>query len=406
MAIPVERRMKRWQEQRWILDTVIRTVGIEWDQPRIAYTAGPCGPEANVDFNMVRQRVTKFSDMPREFAAAARRRQAVAEQYEKDGRFVAARESYFIAALLWGSAQWAIFENTPQNLEYNANKVACYQRYIAYAPNKIERIEIPFGGKSLPGYLHLPRGWSGERLPCVLAIDGMDGFKEMMNSMYGDKILERGMACLSIDGPGQGECCTRGIHVTATNFKDAGRAALGWLRERPEIDPNRITTSGVSFGSFWATQVAMVDEGLLGCAVVYVCHEPGGHTIFNMASPTFKLRFMYMSGYENEDEFDKFAQGFVLDGGDVKCPWLCLAGEDDELSPIEYTDRLFEQIKTPKRLYVYQGEKHAFGGPAAGLGPNWMTTIAEWLRDRSDGKPMSSDRIYVDVAGRQHVTPV
>jgi len=406
MAIPVERRMKRWQEQRWILDTVIRTVGIEWDQPRIAYTAGPCGPEANVDFNMVRQRVTKFSDMPREFASAARRRQAVAEQYEKDGRFVAARESYFIAALLWGSAQWAIFENTPQNLEYNANKVACYQRYIAYAPNKIERIEIPFGGKSLPGYLHLPRGWSGERLPCVLAIDGMDGFKEMMNSMYGDKILERGMACLSIDGPGQGECCTRGIHVTATNFKDAGRAALGWLRERPEIDPNRITTSGVSFGSFWATQVAMVDEGLLGCAVVYVCHEPGGHTIFNMASPTFKLRFMYMSGYENEDEFDKFAQGFVLDGGDVKCPWLCLAGEDDELSPIEYTDRLFEQIKTPKRLYVYQGEKHAFGGPAAGLGPNWMTTIAEWLRDRSDGKPMSSDRIYVDVAGRQHVTPV
>ena len=43
MAAPVERRMKRWQEQRWILDNIIRTVGIEWDQPRIAYTAGPCG---------------------------------------------------------------------------------------------------------------------------------------------------------------------------------------------------------------------------------------------------------------------------------------------------------------------------------------------------------------------------
>ena len=32
MATPVERRMKRWQEQRWILDSIIRTVGIEWDQ--------------------------------------------------------------------------------------------------------------------------------------------------------------------------------------------------------------------------------------------------------------------------------------------------------------------------------------------------------------------------------------
>ena len=123
MAIPAERRMKRWQEQRWILDNIIRTVGIEWDQPRIAYTAGPCGPEANFDFNLVRQRVTKLADMPREYAAAARRREAVAERYEKDGRLVAARESYFIASLLWGSAQWSIFENSPENLDDNAHKV-------------------------------------------------------------------------------------------------------------------------------------------------------------------------------------------------------------------------------------------------------------------------------------------
>ncbi len=405
MAVPVERRMKRWQEQRWILDNIIRTVGIEWDQPRIAYTAGPCGPEANFDFNLVRQRVTKLADMPREFAAAARRRESVAEQYEKDGRLVAARESYFIASLLWGSAQWTIFENSPQNLEYNERKVHCFKKYSAHAPNKIEPVEIPFGKASLPGYLHLPRGWNGERLPCVLTIDGMDGFKEIMHAMHGDKILERGMASLAIDGPGQGECCTRGIHVTATNFKDAGRAALDWLRRRPEIDPDRLLVYGISFGSFWGTQVAMVDEGLLGCAVAYVCHEPGGHTIFNMASPTFKLRFMYMAGIEDEEEFDRFAAEMTLDGREVKCPYLVLAGEDDELSPIECTYQLFDQIRTPKKLVVYQGERHAIGGPAGGLGPNWLTLIAEWLRDRADGKPMSSEKVYVDVTGRQHVTP-
>ena len=405
MAAPVERRMKRWQEQRWILDSIIRTVGIEWDQPRIAYTAGPCGPEANFDFNLVRQRVAKLTDMPREFAAAARRRESVAEQYEKDGRYVAARESYFIASLLWGSAQWSIFENSPQNLDYNERKVHCYKRYIAHAPSKIERVEIPFGKSSLPGYLHLPRGSHGERLPCVLTIDGMDGFKEIMHAMYGDKILERGMASLAIDGPGQGECCTRGIHVTATNFKDAGRAALDWLRRRPEIDPDRLLVYGISFGSFWGTQVAMVDGGLSGCAVAYVCHEPGGHTIFNMASPTFKLRFMYMAGIEDEEEFDGFAAGMTLDGREVKCPYLVIAGEDDELSPIEHTYQLFDQVQTPKKLVLYQGERHAIGGPAGGFGPNWLTLVAEWLRDRADGKPMSSEKVYVDVTGRQHVTP-
>ena len=76
----------------------------------------------------------------------------------------------------------------------------------------------------------------------------------------------------------------------------------------------------------------------------------------------------------------------------------------DELSPIEHTYQLFDQIKTPKQLVVYQGERHAIGGPAGGLGPNWLTLIADWLRNRADQKPMSSEKVYVDVTGRQNVT--
>ena len=110
MTIPVERRTKRWQEQRWILDNIIQSVGVEWDQARIGYTLGPCGPEAAYDFNVVRQRVKKFADIAPQFAAAARRREQVAQGYEREGRVVAARESYFIAALLWASAQWPLFD--------------------------------------------------------------------------------------------------------------------------------------------------------------------------------------------------------------------------------------------------------------------------------------------------------
>ena len=28
----VENRTKRWREQRWLLDSIIKTVGPEWDQ--------------------------------------------------------------------------------------------------------------------------------------------------------------------------------------------------------------------------------------------------------------------------------------------------------------------------------------------------------------------------------------
>lgn len=405
LSAKIERRMKRWQEQRWILDNIIKMVGVEWDQNRIGYTLGPCGPEATFDFIGVRTRVQKFSDISREFGRAAARREALAGRFEEEGRTVAARESFFIASLLYGSAQWPIFENSPENIAFNNKKVECYLKYAQYADHEVRRVEIPFGGKSLPGYLHLPNKRPSAKLPCILAIDGMDGFKEMMHSLYGDRFLERGIASLAIDGPGQGECNVRGIHVTATNFKDAGRAALAWMRAQPELDPDRMAIFGVSFGSFWATQVASIDDRVKGCAVAYVCHEPGANTIFNMASPTFKLRFMYMAGYEDEDEFDRFAETLTLRGigEQIKCPYLVIAGEDDELSPIEYTYELLETIKSPKQLLLYQAERHGLHSTSSSaLGPNWGVYIAEWIKDRLDSKPMESKNTLVDMMGQTH----
>ena len=311
MEAAIERRMKRWQDQRWLLDVVIQTVGIEWDQRRIGYTLGPCGPEAAPDFNGVRARTKRFNDASREFRRAAVRRENKARQHEADGHLVAAGESYFIASLLYGSAQWPIFAHTPENERLGDKKVECYTKYTQYANHEIRRVDIPFQDSAIPAWLHLPNvpysqaATNGSRgqLPCVMSIPGMDSFKETGVALYGDRLLERGIAVLSIDGPGQKEALQRGIHVTATNWMDAGRAVLDWMRAQPEIDPDRIAVKGTSMGSFWGTQVASIDDRIKGCAVQAVCHEPGMNTIFNVASPTFKLRFMYMAGYEDEDEF-------------------------------------------------------------------------------------------------------
>ena len=50
MTAKVDQRMKRWQEQRWILDAVIRTVGVEWDQGRIRYMSVPVAPAGIPEF--------------------------------------------------------------------------------------------------------------------------------------------------------------------------------------------------------------------------------------------------------------------------------------------------------------------------------------------------------------------
>src|ERR1700741_380433 len=54
---------RRWLEQRWLIDNIIRANGIDWDQPRSIYLNAPCGFEANADFAAIRARVQKMADI-------------------------------------------------------------------------------------------------------------------------------------------------------------------------------------------------------------------------------------------------------------------------------------------------------------------------------------------------------
>ncbi|HEY7941121.1 MAG TPA: alpha/beta hydrolase [Candidatus Limnocylindrales bacterium] len=392
---------RRFREQRWLLDNVIRLVGVDWDQGRSRYLAQACPQEAEGDFTRVRERVRKFADIDREFAAAARRREGFADEARAEGRPVAEREHAFVAAILWGAAQWPLFGNSALNLAYGERKVACYQRFVALAPHPVERVEIPFGEGTLAGYLHLPATGEGP-FPCVIQIGGMDSFKEHLVAIYGDRFLERGIARLTFDGPGQGEALNHGLWVTATNFVEAGRAVMAWLMRQPSVDASRIAVSGVSFGSFWATQIAGEVEGVQACAVMMALHEPAARTAFESASPTFKSRFMYMAGYDDEDAFDRFAAGLdpTAFGAGIRCPFLIVAGEEDDLSPIEYTWALLEHAHGPRELVLFQGERHGIGsGPAAGAGPHRDEIVADWLAARLGGKPLEDRLRYVTTTG-------
>lgn len=64
--------MRRWTEQRWLIDNIIRANGVDWDQPRSVSYNTPCGPEANADFAAIRERVKKFADIGPAFEATPR----------------------------------------------------------------------------------------------------------------------------------------------------------------------------------------------------------------------------------------------------------------------------------------------------------------------------------------------
>ena len=224
---------RRFVEQKWLIDLFAKSSGID---NRCATYSAVCGPESNADYAGIKARVNKHADITPAFEAVARRREAKARSAEEQGQNVTARNSYFMAAIHWASAQWLIEENNEQNLFYNERKRDCYTRYARLADHRIEPVGIPFQGKKLPAWFHLPPGYPGGRIPAVVSFQGMDGFKEMGVSLYGDRWLQRGIAVLAVEGPGQYESPVLGIYVSMPAWVEAGPVLMDWMRSRPEVD--------------------------------------------------------------------------------------------------------------------------------------------------------------------------
>jgi dipeptidyl aminopeptidase/acylaminoacyl peptidase len=224
-----------------------------------------------------------------------------------------------------------------------------------------------------------------------------------------DRWLARGVAVLAIDGPGQYESPLNGLYVSMQNWIDTGPAVVDWLLRYPEIDGAKIGLTGTSFGSFFGTIVAANEPRIAATAVSATCLEPGCHTIFEEASPTFKKRFMWMSNFTDEEKFNEFVKTLTWEGHaeKIRKPYLVVAGEADELSPLEYTERMIGTMTGPRQLVIYADSRHSVGNvPSANLGPFAPTLIADWLVARLNGKPMTSERWFVEATGRVTKTPL
>jgi dienelactone hydrolase len=401
--------VRRWTEQRWLLDNVISANGIDWDQPRSRYFNSACGIESNSDFELIRQKVRKFADFGPAFEAIAARRQRKAQEAFDEGHLVTARDNFYMAAIHWGAAIWPHHFTNDDVLALNKKRRECYMAYSKLADHQIDEVWIPFQGKQLPGWLHLPPNYDGKKVPVVISLPGMDTFKELFVSLSNDRWLSRNVAVLAVDGPGQAEALLLGTKVSVDNFLEAGSAMIDWIMKRPEIDISKIGLFGNSFGSFTATLIASHQPRLKACAVSATCLEPGFQTLLETSSPTYKKRMMYMTDYTEEAAFDQFAKSLSLVGHTehMTIPYLCVAGEAEELCPLQHVDQTLTTIKSPKRYVVYQESRHAVGFvPSANLGPYPPTLVSDWMLDRFENKPLKTERWHVRTDGTIVKTPL
>jgi dienelactone hydrolase len=368
----------------------------------MSFMASPVVGFNNADLDRIAKRTQGLASMRRAYLRAAEYREGIAAAAEAEGHVVTARRHSYLAALAYGFAQYTIQED--DNAEKKAihdKSQACYAKVIRYADNPIAKVEIPFADEpaysatSFPGILHLPEG-SGP-WPCVIFIPGTDMYKEQVPNPEDNIFTKRGMACLSLDGPGQGESLLRmlKVRVDTWNYERAVSAAIDYLETRSDIDPDKIATFGVSTGSYWSPRAALWEarhgNRIKAAGGLAAQWDPGFVTEFEHAQPNFKTNYMYMAGEDDEEAFDRNAPLHDLreDIKDITCPLLIVQGEFDELCTPEQLEAIITKATAPYELRIYEDEFHPLGGVALEA----YEGAADWIKDRLDGKAMSKSRI-------------
>lgn len=400
----------RRKTQNWILDRFIGGMGLDALFP--GYTGFATSPVigANIsDFEQIKRETVGAGTMRQAYVRAGERRQALAAEAEEAGHLVTARRHFHQAAICFSYAQYMIQrDHSERKLELHARSQDCYAKVREYAATPIEKIEIPFqdeepfSGDSLPGLLHLPPGEGP--FPCIVFLPGTDMWKELIPNAEDNIFAKRGIACLSLDGPGQGESLLRmlKVKVETWNYERAVSAALDYLDSRPEIDASKLAVMGASTGSYWATRAAYYeaerDDRIRAVAGIHAQWETGFVTEFEHSQPNFKTNYMYMAGVDDEAEFDRQASLHQLDGlvADVRCPVLLVHGEFDEVCTPEQLEEIISQMSQPHELRIYESEYHPLGNVMLEA----YEKAIDWVHDRLQGVPLDGGTVRVIAEGR------
>jgi hypothetical protein len=162
------------------------------------------GPLDFSDIQRVLRRVVDFRSWYEAWHAEALEAEETAERFVAEGRLLSAGDMFHRAAMCHHWGQYLARVGSEQKREGRVGRVACYRRAVECLDARIEPLRIPFGGPHLPGYLHLPDDAGAGPPACVVMVNGADSVKEEYHN-WARQFVRRGLAVLTMDGPGQGE---------------------------------------------------------------------------------------------------------------------------------------------------------------------------------------------------------
>jgi 2,6-dihydroxypseudooxynicotine hydrolase len=240
-------------------------------------------------------------------------------------------------------------------------------------------IEVPYDGTILRPFLRLPRGV--ERPPCVVMIGGANSNMINMHAVS-EYYLDRGMATVGFDGPGQGEFRARtGRALRVADYDRALSAVADFIERDGRVDGRRLGIYARATGALLAIHAAALDKRFKA-----VVAHPGAFRYANFFEQAYahtlvshRLEMCSLLGASTLDEGTRLVhQQLTLEdvAEHVDFPILSVCSADDETMPTTESTILKERVKGPVEIVVFPGKGH--GGPSRLSLP----MEADWMRER------------------------
>jgi len=251
--------------------------------------------------------------------------------------------------------------------------VVTLRRAHAHLDPAAERIEAALGPGVLAANLRRPPD-AGGRPPIVVIIPGLDSTKEEFFHLE-NVFLARGMATLSMDGPGQGEA---GFALPIRpDYEVAVTAMLDVLEGRDDVDLAQVGACGVSLGGYYAPRAAAFEPRIQAVAGVSGPYNFG--ELWDKLPPVSRETFVFKSGARDDE--DGRARALELDLGGVMArvtqPALFATGKLDRIIPWEQTERMAQEASDAEFVLYEQGMHVCSNIPY-----RYRPLVADWMSER------------------------
>jgi dipeptidyl aminopeptidase/acylaminoacyl peptidase len=273
----------------------------------------------------------------------AQRNDSRGDAEQAAGHIRTAMNCWLRAADYYRSAEFWLLPDDPRRLATFDQCERASQKWLRHVGGEV--VQVPYErGVSMPAYFVKPKG-SG-KWPVLISRGGLDSFKDELWFMTGHGAVQRGIAVLMVDGPGQGGTLRRHKIPTRYDYEVPVGRCIDYLLGRQDVDGSRIAVSGSSMGGYYAARAAAKEHRLAACISHGAIWDIEQRFRDRGENHALANHMKWVFGVKSMAEAIEKAKPFKLEGvlREMRCPYLVLHGGHDVLG-VENARTVYEHAR-------------------------------------------------------------